>query len=298
MKSKLFILVATSVAIIGCGAPATTPQPDATGARGASGTYKVQALGDEVVAPVVSAVPMPFFRKNQLSADLEDGDAFADMLAGMPLVGSSDSEAPPVGDSKVAFTVTATETLTNAGQFITSGEIDFQDRGRNLRFRGKVDDMSAFLSEQILYATVTGPIEKGTQDTPNAEPPTGGGINHGKCREWKKEAKCRLGRHEKTCREWSHYKSKKGGYSVKSWSWFFVSLINQRLNLQNKPTKGSSDSTGQEILGPGYRFSLDIGEHSPYQVVFTFKATKVGEDVPFYQYSGLSEKGKLKLTLK
>jgi hypothetical protein len=296
MKSKLFILVATSVAVIGCGAPATTTQPD--GPQGAAAGYKIQAAGDEVLAPVVSAVPMPFFRKNQLSADMEDGDAFADMLAGMPLVGSSDTEAPPVGDSKVAFTVTATETLTNAGAFVTSGEVDFQDRGRNLRFRGKVDDMSAFLSEQILYATVSGPIETGTTDTPNVEPPTGGGINHGKCREWKNTAKCRLGRHEKTCREWASFKAKKGGYSVKSWSGFFVSLLNQRVNLQNGATKGKSDNTGQEILGPGYRFSLDIGEHSPYQVVFTFKATKVGEDVPFYQYSGLSEKGKLKLILK
>ena len=188
MKNVLLTLMATGVALTGCGAPpsslnAATFSQDST----LENPYQLQG----------GKSPKPFFKKDQLEVRLEDGDAAAEILEGY---------APADQASKIKFSVKGMEKLSKSHEFVTNGKLDFQDKTRKLRFRGKVDDKSSYLSEQILYA-----------------------------------------------------------------------------NLQG-------------YLDDGSRFTMDIGEISIYQVFFTFQVTR--DDQTLYRYTGIAEKGKLRLQLK
>lgn len=288
MNPKLLPLLAAGVVLAACSTPQATSTSGAPN-QATHATYKVQAVGDPVVVPSANpatSVPMPFFKMSQIQANIEDVDANADLFNGA---------MPAAGASTIAFNLVAQEQLNKAGSLDTSGQIEFQDRTRNLSFKGKVDDMSAYLSDQILYSSLAGPLDIVDAADPddNATPKPGCKYNVDWSWNCDRNARDRNGNCAWT-HTWSRNKSdcNRTGYRTQGLSSFLSALVAKSNRSVGAAVANTLD------LDAAYRFSLDIGNSTPYQVVFCFKVTKVGETDPVYQYSGVSEKGKLKLMLK
>lgn len=289
MKLRLSAIVAACVLLTACAAPDTSsPAPTAQrqAAPAMRPTYSIKGLTG---VGSTASVAMPFVATDKLTATLDDTDAKADLVEGAP------PTAPTAPTSQIAFAVTSVKQLSSDGSATTSGEIDFQDLTRKIRFHGLVDDMSAFLTDASLlslYADIGGTLEKATSSP----------ASHGSggCRKAFSLGKFEGGKFEDAPFFGSRCNRPRGGNHTKN------CLIAHRdpnchdpSHCKDRPDGSACNGgDGTQILDSNYRFALEVAQTSATEVRFTFCATKIGETTPFYQYSGISDSGKLSLTLQ
>jgi hypothetical protein len=324
MKNKLITLSLACAVLLGCGEPATTPRAtevvQAAASSAAGGTYKVQAVGD------VPAQAVPFFRKSEVTGSMEAANATAT---------TTTNQTPVVSEAQIKFDFLGVDTLADQSMFAASGEVDFYDLTRGLRFHGEVKDVVAVLTDNTLMTNLSGKLVKandGAVDKPCKDARHGRKDHRclkdlkkcwdqykkdhaGKACKWDFGGRCRPGDPGHV----GHSADRDGrcsyngnGHDDKNWSWgsnqngkgwdhddksrlsgFFRKIFTVGSNQGPSQTFTELDLTG------GYSFQLMVFEVTPTEFQYIFTVTPdANPDAPRYEYTGLSQKGKLDLTVK
>jgi hypothetical protein len=146
--TKALSLTAVSGALIACSTQYFSTSTDTPGAMG-----PFHVLG--ATAPKKPKGPKlrPFFRMESIEPHLEDMDAMALVMPDETL---PDGGAP----TKVKFSVKGQEKWSpSSGSFLTGGHMEFEDKGRKLKFKGDVDDDGLYITDQNIYAHIEGVVK-------------------------------------------------------------------------------------------------------------------------------------------